>query len=216
MGVAKACSQCRARKGKRIAPVDDGPHACAPCTRRGILFSFVARGTASRPRLLAAADSTSQSSSPSVTSNSGASTVAPGLNLSLASQLELVQLYLQLIHDKPHTLFHPTSLLQQVRDGAVPATRFVEAVKAALNAVMEAMSLANVHAAILLRNLCGAHGRPDAEMPYFGIALRIAQIIRLPASAASDGPIECLLKGTHLPPTLFHTPDLAFEAEWFS
>lgn len=32
----------------------------------------------------------------------------------------LVDLYLQLIHDKPHTLFHPPTLRAQVREDAVP------------------------------------------------------------------------------------------------
>ncbi|KAL8393930.1 hypothetical protein RB595_003625 [Gaeumannomyces hyphopodioides] len=217
MKVAKACGQCRARKGKCIVAGGDEPRACAPCARRGVLCSFIiARGTAPRPRLLAAADSTSQSSS-SVTSNPGVSTAAIDLDLGLESRLELVRLYLRLIHDKPHTLFHPASLLQQVRDDAVPdqlllgivamaapfspcpdvrsqVARLVDAAKVAFKADMEAMSLANVHAAILLGNLCGAHGHPDAEMLYFGIAFRIAQIIRLPAPAASDGPIECEVK----------------------
>lgn len=31
-----------------------------------------------------------------------------------------VDLYLQLIHDKPHTLFHPPTLRAQVREDAVP------------------------------------------------------------------------------------------------
>lgn len=32
----------------------------------------------------------------------------------------LVELYLQFIHDKPHTLFHPPTLRAQVRKDAVP------------------------------------------------------------------------------------------------
>lgn len=218
MKVAKACSQCRSRKGRCVVPAGDGQRACAPCSRRGLLCSLArARVSASRPQLLPAADNNPQPPSSATPSHGGPVALDLDLDLGLESRLELVQLYLRLVHDKPHTLFHPASLLQHVRDGAVPdqlllgilamaapfssspavrarAARFVDAAKVAFKASMENMTLANVHAAILLGNLCGAHGHPDAEMLYFGIAFRIAQIIRLPQPAASDGPVECEVK----------------------
>jgi hypothetical protein len=34
----------------------------------------------------------------------------------------LVDLYLKLIHDKPHTLFHPPTLKKQAHEGSLPKT----------------------------------------------------------------------------------------------
>lgn len=40
----------------------------------------------------------------------------------------LMKLYLRFIHDKPHTLFHPSLLREQVKSGTLP--------KAVLNGIM--------------------------------------------------------------------------------
>jgi hypothetical protein len=40
----------------------------------------------------------------------------PELNL----EVELIDLYLSVIHDKPHTLFNPNLLRKRLRDGTLP------------------------------------------------------------------------------------------------
>lgn len=42
------------------------------------------------------------------------------LNVTMETQDHLVELYLRLIHDKPHSLFHPSHLKERIRDGSVP------------------------------------------------------------------------------------------------
>jgi hypothetical protein len=47
-------------------------------------------------------------------------TVDDGTRLGIDEKLELTDLYIRLIHDKPHTLFHPDTLRRQVKDGTLP------------------------------------------------------------------------------------------------
>ncbi|TLS25519.1 hypothetical protein PpBr36_06872 [Pyricularia pennisetigena] len=210
MKVAKACSECRLKKRK--CTVEDGasdrPGACCPCSKRGLSASCtlaVVPSTGAKPLLPA---------SPTPPPAVPAQRVGPPA-ISKDQTVDMVHIYLDLIHDKPHTLFHPATLLRDVHDGVVPdqvlysilamAAPFLvtdqastairpadllEVARDALKADLETMSLDNVRAAVLIGNLCGALGYPDAEILYFGIALRIAQIIRLPAPAPTDSVIE--------------------------
>ncbi|KAF7588268.1 hypothetical protein BBP40_005954 [Aspergillus hancockii] len=122
---------------------------------------------------------------------------------------ELVDLYLELIHDKPHTLFHPGVLKTRIRDGSLPnatlysimafAARFskIQGTRAQAKALFQSATncvkmsiddicLDNVHATILIGNLCGADGDPRGEALYFGVAFRMAQILHLPEPAPED------------------------------
>lgn len=42
------------------------------------------------------------------------------LNVTVETRDELVDLYLRLIHDKPHTLFHPSQLKERIRTDEMP------------------------------------------------------------------------------------------------
>ena len=103
MKVAKSCRQCRLGK-RRCVRSDDGT-ACNECRRRTIACSsaFVRRGSAVTRNLLPQS-----------------SLALLELEISHESTVGLVRLYIALIHDKPHTLFHPATLLGQASEGSLP------------------------------------------------------------------------------------------------
>ncbi|KUL90808.1 hypothetical protein ZTR_00617 [Talaromyces verruculosus] len=134
-------------------------------------------------------------------------------SVNMQTREHLVDLYLQLIHDKPHTLFHPPTLRAQVCEDAVPrvilfsimslAARFSDdpsarpRTKEFFNYAKDSfrmdlfnMSLENIQAAVLVGNLCGVEGQPELESLFFGIAFRLAQIIRLPTPNLEDGAVS--------------------------
>ncbi|GES65835.1 hypothetical protein ATEIFO6365_0012022700 [Aspergillus terreus] len=127
---------------------------------------------------------------------------------------ELIDLYLRSIHDKPHTLFHPASLKSRVTDGALPnavlfsilsfaarlstdrtardrAESFFHTAKEALKKTIDEVTLDNIHATVLIGNICGAEGDSNAESLFFGIAFRMALILRLPEASPGD---DCLTR----------------------
>ena len=105
MKIAKACHQCRV--GKRKCPLDASQgKACSPCNSRGLPCSL-ARTPRTKP--------VSILPPPSVLS----AATGQEEELDTATKVLLVKLYLDRIHDKPHTLFHPPSLLQSVEQGTV-------------------------------------------------------------------------------------------------
>lgn len=122
---------------------------------------------------------------------------------------DLVDLYLRLIHDKPHTLFHPPSLRRQVHDGSLPkpvlfgilaiasrlsespvlqarAAEFFQLAKSALKQNIDCICLENIQACILVGNLCGVEGDNGAEVLWYGIAFRTAEILGLPQPDPAD------------------------------
>lgn len=105
MKVAKACYQCRV--GKRRCGEGEQGLPCAPCLKRGLGCSLAQRSrghpVSIRPPIAP--------TTPTVTDHE--------LSLDLPTTLMLVNLYLELIHNKPHTLFHPASLLLAVEQGTV-------------------------------------------------------------------------------------------------
>lgn len=127
----------------------------------------------------------------------------------------LVELYIRYIHDKPHTLFHPDLLKEQVRDGTLPKAvlygimalaarsvpeideesriavpvfmliqpcnrfseeqeirqktkKFFSTAKNLLKMDVDNVCLDNVHASILVGNLCGTEGESLSEGLFFG------------------------------------------------
>lgn len=102
MKVARVCRQCRAGK-RRCGEVHQGT-PCQPCAKRGIACSLAAptRNQNHPIRILPLSLAVDETS------------------LSPSTTRILVELYLQMIHDKPHTIFHPPSLLQAVDQGTIP------------------------------------------------------------------------------------------------
>ncbi|KAL4799950.1 hypothetical protein BDV19DRAFT_354087 [Aspergillus venezuelensis] len=202
MKVAKSCRQCRAAK-RKCTRADSSSHlACTLCGQRGLDCSLIAGLKPKLPQIIAPAVMVPQRAE----------------QLSNHARDELVDLYLQLIHDKPHTLFHPASLKARVQTGSLLnatlfsilalAARFskdqhirnqtmsiFQKAKESFKRTLEDVNLDNVHAAALIGNLCGVEGDPRGESLFFGIAIRMAQILRLPEPDAED---DMIMKETKI------------------
>ncbi|KAL3467377.1 hypothetical protein BJX64DRAFT_168410 [Aspergillus heterothallicus] len=196
MKIAKSCSQCRTAKRKCIA----GPtstSACVLCSHKGQNCSLLAKLNLNRKKLLAPA-----------------AAVSPiRLNeVSEEARAQLVNLYLELIHDKPHTFFHAATLKERVQNGLLPdailfsilafaarlsndptiqncAGDFFQVAKDALKKTIDEVTLDNIHATALVGNLCGIEGDANGESLFFGISFRMAQILRLPETKEDDDSI---------------------------
>lgn len=126
---------------------------------------------------------------------------------------DMVSSYLILIHDRPHSLFHVSSLWTSVRQRTIspalllnlcalgsrlsprPHVREMAAAltaraKGVLQGQLEHISVENVQAYILLANIYAAELAPHLETLYFGIANRMAQILGLHRSDPSLGLIQ--------------------------
>lgn len=99
MKIAKACCECRLAKRKCLADEHHGA-ACNQCKRRNLSCSAVRKAQLrdTRPPVLLPGETLS----------------SPHFDLDVETRVALVRLYLRLVHDKPHTLFHPPTLLRQV------------------------------------------------------------------------------------------------------
>ncbi|KAF5598836.1 hypothetical protein FPCIR_2716 [Fusarium pseudocircinatum] len=126
-------------------------------------------------------------------------------------QWQLVDYYMVFIHDRPQSIFHQPTLKDQIqrketdpglllaicslacRFSDDPAVRDLEdcltgASKVRLQANLEQCSLATIQTCILVANVCSANLNPEGEALYFGIAIRMAQIMRLPYGKLSENP----------------------------
>lgn len=106
------------------------------------------------------------------------------------NQAEVVKLYLEKLHDRPHSLFHPATLKAQVCDGllnralllAICSTgsrfslelemrqlesRLMSESKSLLLADLETICVENIQCCILIANLCAAHLNPKSEALFF-------------------------------------------------
>lgn len=131
--------------------------------------------------------------------------------------LELVDVYIALLHDKPHSLFHEPSIRQAVQaetiskqvlcgilalsarfhnDAAVRAqgTAFAQEAKRLLKEDVETICIENIQACILVANACGAVNEGNSEALFFGIAIRMAQILSLPQPHPLDTPVDQEIK----------------------
>lgn len=105
MKIAKACRRCRI--GKRRCEAAEPGLSCEPCIQRGLDCSLVVNPRRHPVSILPPPPSS----------------VVPMTDdeilLDIPMTLKLVSLYLDLVHNKPHTLFHTPSLLQAVEKGAL-------------------------------------------------------------------------------------------------
>ncbi|KAF2459632.1 hypothetical protein BDY21DRAFT_338784 [Lineolata rhizophorae] len=185
MKVAKACKQCRT--SKRKCSLMEGRGSCAPCAQRKLQCSLASQtGRESsrlhRPILPQKADST-------------ASTSGDLDDISSEVCDDLVDLYLRLIHDKPHTLFHPRTIRERIQRGTAPkgivycimalggrfsrdsqivarVPEFSSKARSLVKANIDDISLESIQATILLGNIIGADGDHDAASLFFGEAFR--------------------------------------------
>ncbi|KAK6525956.1 hypothetical protein TWF281_010998 [Arthrobotrys megalospora] len=196
MRTSTACLQCRT--GKRKCTPDPG-HTngpCRQCHQRRLPCSQVIN----RPQ--------QELHSPSPTE-----AVVEAVKHPYSTEvLNLVDLYFDYIHDKPHILFHEPSLKGSVRDGSVSRTvllsliaisarfsndpgvrargpAYAQGSKACFKADLERVRIENVQAAIVIANICLAEGDSRAESLYYGanhpLAIRMAQMLDL--ASGNDG-----------------------------
>lgn len=109
MKISTSCTRCRA--GKRKCIVERGDLPCQQCLRQNKYCSFT-NSPRQQTHLLPKLSTTGREND---TELSHFITPAPQ---ELAETL--IDLYLNLIHDKPHTLFSPSVLRRRVRDGTLP------------------------------------------------------------------------------------------------
>jgi hypothetical protein len=102
MKLGSACLECR--KGKRKCDKSTPGTTCEQCRRRGIHCSSLNRVTSGPATLI-----------PRVSHLGEADPLMPSEQV----RLELVDLYICYIHDKPHSLFHESSLKLAARDKTV-------------------------------------------------------------------------------------------------
>ncbi|PSN60743.1 hypothetical protein BS50DRAFT_505911 [Corynespora cassiicola Philippines] len=188
MRVAKACVQCRSAKRKCCVD-QDGP--CKPCRQKNHICSLAPEA----PLLRKA----SQIITPAIDEHL----------LPTETRVELIDLYLEFLHGKPHTLFHPKQLRAAAHHGIIPnhvllplaglACRFSESselrsrkqqfmlsAKETLKSQLDDFSLDTIRGCILVGNLYGAEGDAKVESLFFALAFRIALILGLPEPGAED------------------------------
>ena len=161
---------------------------CTPCDNRNIACSRTATATTSndlRPRLQKYRSSEDPIGFVSA--------------LSSEETVQLVELYLRFVHDRPHSLFHEKSLWEEIRMGTIPVAlllaicavgcRFADKVEQCnlspvlttqssflFSRQLEEISLANIQTTILLANLYAATQKNELEALYYG---KIAECMEL-------------------------------------
>lgn len=191
---AKACRQCRQGKRECTAVISGQSRQCKQCNDRQQPCSLDVAVPQSLKTLRPASSVVSPRKD-----TMGSPEAAPhgdgcGLQqpfVSATTRSELVELYLGLLHHKPHTLFHPPTLRRCANDGSLSvailyaifglAARFSSCAdtrgmtsaltryaKHCLKMNIDDVHLDNVQACILVGNLCGADGDAGAEALYFG------------------------------------------------
>lgn len=199
MRSATACLECRATKRKcvqldRAKPEDD----CVGCRSRKVYCSKSSRIQKSQRT---------------------ASLITPAPCKDTSSDFplhedshECIELYFRFLHERPHSLFHEKTLWEQFRSGEIstclllaictlgsrfstrPDLRVLAATyqancRAVFATQLEQISLPNIQTAILLANIYAAEQRNDLEALYFGIANRMAYVLRLHQDQTGDPPV---------------------------
>lgn len=197
MRPAKACLECRATKRRCVRLDNDKSRDdCLGCRSRQI------RCTRSLTR------QRSQNTMPLI---APVSTSYNGLPSDEDSR-ECVGLYLQFIHERPHSIFHEKTLWQDLSSGElsrslllaicalgcrfstrhnlrVLSTAYQVQSSTIFATQLEQISLSNIQTAILLANIYAAGERNDLEALYFGIANRMAYVLRLHQRPTTDPPV---------------------------
>lgn len=175
MKIAKACRECRVSKRKCSRIDTCGP--CAQCLKRNLTCSSMiklTRDTHLIPRDLGAASPES----------------AEDIGIQEDILIELVEHYIDKLHDRPHSLFHLPTLRESVRKRTINralllaicslGSRFstnaeIRALEHELMAKakclilvdLENICLENIQTCILVANLCAANATPSSEALFF-------------------------------------------------
>jgi len=190
MKVATACTQCRT--GKRKCASADAK-SCRQCLARRIACSF---GVDVKHPISIAPRNETQSLLPRK-----------------AERVQIIDLYLTYVHNKPHTLFHEPTLHEQVLDESIePAilygllalgarflpnsienshrAEYAAESRRLLKAKLERACLENVQASLLNSEFAVGEGEHEIESLYFGIAVRMSQFLRLDVVREEDDAIR--------------------------
>lgn len=175
MKVAKACQQCREGRRKCVARQPDV--ACEACLRRNASCSLTRK---------AAKDSL-------VPLRAGPATNPEDQDILGMKQVDvehLVSLYLQKVHHRPHSLFHPSTLTADVHSRTTKRAlvfaicamgcmfsddrsvwtlqgSLIAESKRSLKADLEDICIENIQTCILIANLCEWEGNRSSEALYF-------------------------------------------------
>ncbi|RAH76999.1 hypothetical protein BO86DRAFT_393051 [Aspergillus japonicus CBS 114.51] len=210
MRAPRACLQCRSSKRKctRLGPGEP----CSACQQRRVICSAELRrpnpvGVNSEPNPEPAVLSDEQQQSNEPVRHHP--TILEPIQISWETTVELVDLYLAKIHDRPHSIFHPATLRAQVRSGTVgkallyavcalgvkfssstdrrdlEARLTVEA-KRLLQADIENVCLENVQTCILIATLSAGNCEPSSEALFIRIATSMTEIMSLDFSPAMN------------------------------
>lgn len=182
----RACRQCRESKRRCVRRSHQVGEPCEPCQRRKLVCANSRTGAHSQSLLPKAEEPQPQEVIPESTASSEPS--CPRVPTHVA--VRLVDHYLEKLHNRPHSLFHPAKLRMQVRDGSVNqalllaicsmASRFdddeeirllenclMDESKSKLLADLENICIENIQTCILIANLYAAHLKPSSEALFF-------------------------------------------------
>lgn len=181
MKAARSCFQCRQSKRKCISP---GPgECCESCRHRKLKCSAQSRHQIRERTPSVAQPISSEKQARSPATRSGCEN-AP--NLPWATKVELVEIYLENVHDRPHSIFHPATLRSNLRSGAVGGallcaicaigskfstnldhrsleSRLTSEAKRLLQADLENVCLENIQASILVATLSSGNYPASSE-----------------------------------------------------
>jgi hypothetical protein len=176
MKMAKACRECRISKRKCSRVNTHGP--CAQCLKNGLSCSSVLR-VMRDPHLVP------RDLGPGVDQEDSRS-----IDLQQEIVVELLEQYIDKIHDRPHSLFHLPTLRESVRKRTIKkplllaicslGSRFstyteIRALEHQLTAEakrliladLENICLENIQTCVLVANLCAASATPASEALFF-------------------------------------------------
>lgn len=175
MAGTRACKQCR--QAKRKCARNEADKACTQCDKRQISCSNSTR-VIRVPEIL-----------PDQCSDRGFSE-KHGIGLPLEITVNLVEHYINKLHDRPHSLFHIPTLRKGVRDGDLNSTlllalcslgsrfsgnpdirmlkqQLTAQTKRLILADLENICLENLQTCILVANICAADMNPTSEALFF-------------------------------------------------
>ncbi|KAH6967678.1 fungal-specific transcription factor domain-containing protein [Ilyonectria sp. MPI-CAGE-AT-0026] len=209
----RACRQCRESKRRCVRRSHQVGESCEPCQRRKLVCANL-RAVGHSQSLLPKAD---EPQPQEVIPESTASSKPPCPRVPTHVAVRLVDHYLDKLHNRPHSLFHPAKLRMQVRDGSVNqalllaicsmASRFdddeeirllenclMDESKRRLLADLENICIENIQTCILIANLYAAHLKPSSEALFFRIAISLLQILDSGASPVGTKLIDLEIK----------------------
>ncbi|KAH8901376.1 hypothetical protein GQ53DRAFT_707720 [Thozetella sp. PMI_491] len=208
MKYPRACHYCRESK-RKCNPRALG-QSCDTCLQRGLECDGELRSHADTHKALLPRDASNESN-PAQPYGRVEQDEASFLPHGMA--VELVEHYLDKLHLRPHSIFHPATLRSRVRTGTVGKAllyavcalgskfsanpdargreaRLVEESKRLLQADIENVCLENIQTSVLIATWCVGHGNGSSEALFFRIGVAMSDIMGLSSSTLGDSIAE--------------------------